>query len=325
MIEFRKARRERIPLLVGLSGSSGSGKTYSALELATGLAGGKRFAMIDTENGRARHYADQFDFDCAEMSAPFSPQNYSDHIAAADKAGYPVIIIDSMSHEHSGEGGLLDWHEEELERMAQGDMRRREAVNMKAWVKPKIAHKRMMASLLQCKAHLVMCFRAEEKVAMVKEGGKTKIVDVGWRPICEKNVPYEMSLSLLFTDDAPGVPKPIKLPTWAKSIVSTRDQIAMRQGELLAEWALGVTIDPGVVESLRDGISRCERTEDLVAIAQKIQSEPESVRQQLRGAFLERKRALESPERSELSDPGYGPPPLSDDEAERFRAAMAAD
>jgi hypothetical protein len=50
--------------------------------------------------------------------APFSPARYSEAIAAADKAGYPVIVVDSFSHEWAGDGGVLDMQEAELDRMA---------------------------------------------------------------------------------------------------------------------------------------------------------------------------------------------------------------
>src|SRR5688572_29808850 len=98
-IQFRAAQRENVPLLLGLAGGTGSGKTYSAMLIAQGLAAGKRFAVIDTENGRARHYADVFKFHDAQLRAPFRPEAYAEAIAAADKADYPVIVVDSMSHE----------------------------------------------------------------------------------------------------------------------------------------------------------------------------------------------------------------------------------
>jgi hypothetical protein len=81
----------------------------------------RAFAVIDTENGRARHYADQFAFDVADLHAPFTPLAYQEAIVAAAAAGYPVVVVDSMSHEHAGDGGLLDMQEAELERMAGDD------------------------------------------------------------------------------------------------------------------------------------------------------------------------------------------------------------
>ena len=246
---FRPAKREAVGLLIGLAGSSGSGKTYSAMRLATGLAAGKPFAVIDTEAGRALHYADQFRFDHAELHAPFRPEAYSDAIQAADVAGYPVIVVDSFSHEHAGDGGLLDWHEEEFQRMGG-----RDSVKMTAWIKPKTAHKKMVSRLLQVHAHVIVCLRAEEKIEIVKVDGKTEIrpkqtltgLD-GWVPICEKNLPYELTLSFLLTPDRPGVPKPIKLQEQHKQMVPLDQPISEKTGEALAAWAAGSGSAPAVV------------------------------------------------------------------------------
>jgi hypothetical protein len=167
---FRPAIRENVGLLIGLIGASGSGKTYTAMELASGIAGDKRFAVIDTEAGRAKHYADLFKFDHGDLKPPFRPDAYAQAIKAADEAGYPVIVVDSMSHEHAGEGGLLDWHEDELDRMAGDNWSKREACNMAAWIKPKTAHKHMVQRLLQVRAHLILLpRRAEDRHG---EGGR---------------------------------------------------------------------------------------------------------------------------------------------------------
>jgi hypothetical protein len=48
---FRPALRENVGLLMGLIGPSGGGKTFSAMRLAAGIAGERRFAVIDTEAG----------------------------------------------------------------------------------------------------------------------------------------------------------------------------------------------------------------------------------------------------------------------------------
>lgn len=247
--EFRPAVREQVGLLIGIAGPTGSGKTYSALSLATGLAGGKRFAMIDTEARRALHYAETFTFDHTDFGPPFTPERYTEAIEAADVAGYPVIVVDSTSHEHAGDGGLLDWHEAELDRMAGADWKRREAMTFAAWVKPKMAHKRFVSRLLQVRAHVILCFRAEEKIDIVKgAGGKTEIVPkrtlaghVGWIPIAEKNMPYEMTVSLLVTPDKPGFPQAIKLQEQHRAMFPPDKPIAAESGVALAQWAAGAS------------------------------------------------------------------------------------
>lgn len=238
---FRPAVRSNVTLLIGLAGASGSGKTYSAMRLASGMAQGKRFVVIDTENGRASHYADQFSFDVLEMHEPFTPSSYAEAIKAADDAGYPVIVVDSASHEYAGSGGVLDMQEDEFQRMGG-----RDSAKMASWIKPKMEHKKMMQRLLQTRAHLILCFRAEAKIDIIKEDGKTKIVPKqslvgldGWIPVTEKTVPFELTVSLLLTPDKPGIPHPIKLQQQHKALFPLDREITEESGRQVAEWAQG--------------------------------------------------------------------------------------
>lgn len=101
MAGFQKAKKEKIYLKVLLAGASGSGKSYSALKLATGIANkmGGRIAAIDTEAGRIRYYANEFDFDDLQLSEPYTPEKYIEAITQAVDSGYNVLIIDSITHE----------------------------------------------------------------------------------------------------------------------------------------------------------------------------------------------------------------------------------
>lgn len=245
-IQFKKAIRENVGLLIGLAGGTGSGKTYSAMRLASGIAGDKPFAVIDTEAGRAKHYADFFNFDHCDLHPPFRPEAYTEAIMAADKAGYPVIVVDSASLVWSGEGGVLDWQEEELQRMSGGDWQKAERVKMASWIKPKVSHKKMVQRLLQVRAHLILCFRAEEKVEMVKKDGKTLIVPKegptglnGWLPVCEKTLPFELTASFLLLADNAGVPHPIKLQEQHKALFPQGKFIDEDAGRRIAQWAAG--------------------------------------------------------------------------------------
>lgn len=101
MTGFQKAKKEKIYLKVLLAGASGSGKSYSALKLATGIVNkmGGRIAAIDTEAGRIRYYANEFDFDDLQLSEPYTPEKYIEAITQAVDGGYSVLIIDSITHE----------------------------------------------------------------------------------------------------------------------------------------------------------------------------------------------------------------------------------
>lgn len=238
--EFRPAKRENVPLLIGVAGGTGSGKTYSALLLARGIAKGEPFAIVDTENGRAKHYADLFpEMRHGEIHAPFRPDKYADAIQAG-AAEFPVVVVDSMSHEWAGDGGCLDWHDE----LQGGDSSK----NLSAWIQPKRAHKAMLTRLLQVQAHVILCFRAEPKVEAVRRGGKLEIVPKasitgldGWLPIAEKMLPYELTASFLLMADRPGVPRPIKLQEQHKPMVPLDQPLDESVGLALAEWARGGT------------------------------------------------------------------------------------
>jgi hypothetical protein len=157
-----------------------------------------------------------------------------------------------MSHEWAGEGGILDWQEDELQRMAGDDYKKRESCKMAAWIKPKVAHKQMVQRLLQVRAHLILCFRAEPKIEMVRGAeGKMEIREKqsltglhGWIPICEKNLPYELTASFLLMADRPGVPQPIKLQQQHRALFPLDAPITEASGARLAAWAKGGAAAP---------------------------------------------------------------------------------
>lgn len=239
--EFREAKRADVPLLILIAGGTGAGKTESALRLATGMAGGKPFAVIDTERGRALHKADDYSFQHAELAEPFTPERYTEAVKAADDAGFPVIVIDSGSHVYEGIGGMLEQQADEFKRMGE-----RESARMSSWIAPKQRHKRFVQQLLRTRAHVILCLRAEDKIEIVKENGKTVVRPKqsltgvqGWIPICEKRLPFEATISLLVTADAPGVPKPVKLERRHEALVPLDAPLSEETGQKLAAWAAG--------------------------------------------------------------------------------------
>lgn len=277
MFTFRPATRDRVGLLVGVAGASGSGKTYSALLLASGLANGSgTIAVIDTEAGRAKHYAKQFKFLHGDFEPPFTPERYVEAIKAAEEAGATVIVIDSMSHEWNGEGGCADIQAAEAERMATDKSGKVipwkiEAMTAPAWKKPKIRHKRMMSRLLQSRAHLIFCLRAEEKVKFVKEmhdgRERTSIVPMGFQPICERGFMFEMSCSLTLHPETPGQARhdlPKKLNDDLLGVFPDGRMITAETGKCLREWAeQGADARPSpadqkVLDGVRDLIARVE-------------------------------------------------------------------
>jgi hypothetical protein len=190
-----KAVRRRVPMLISMAGVSGSGKTYSSLLLAAGLAGPNgRVGFLDTENGRGSMYADSpgikaalpNGYEIADMREPFAPSRYTDAIQDFVDAGFNVLVIDSGTHEWEGHGGCSEIAE------------RNKRQGMDDWASAKKEHKRFMNRMLAQPIDIIFCLRAREQVEYTKNAnGKAEVVKLGVQPVCEKNFIFEMTLSLL--------------------------------------------------------------------------------------------------------------------------------
>ena len=109
------------------------GKTFSALRLGTGMAKRRngRLFVIDTEAGRACKYAREFSFEHVPFEPPYKPSDFLAAIQSCVAAGAGAIVVDSMSDEHEGiPGGVLDWHQKEMDRLATDDQGKRERFNI---------------------------------------------------------------------------------------------------------------------------------------------------------------------------------------------------
>ena len=248
--EFKPGIREQVPLLVGLMGPSGGGKTFSALRLATGMqrVGGGKIYVIDTEARRSLHYADDFDFEFLEFGEPFSPLEYLSRIQAAVDAGAGTIIVDSISHEHEGPGGVLEWHDKEVKRLG-------EHMTFPAWAKPKAARRRLIGTILTLKVNTIFCFRAKEKSEMGEDkNGKKTIDKLGWMAIAGDEFVYELTTSILLPPNAQGVPDwtaelpgeraMIKRPKQFHELLRERRPLDEDHGEAMARWAAGAPPGP---------------------------------------------------------------------------------
>lgn len=125
-LQIKKAEKKRMNGLLAIVGISGSGKTYSALNIASALimgdASGKRICLIDTESGSGSLYSDIFDYDVVELEPPFHPDRFIEAIdLVRSVGGYGAIIIDSLSHSWIGKGGALSIVDDERTRSAGGN------------------------------------------------------------------------------------------------------------------------------------------------------------------------------------------------------------
>lgn len=163
---FVKAKKEKIWTKVLLGGSSGSGKTYSALRLATGLARkcGSEIAAIDTEAGRIRYYANEFEFSDMQLTEPFTPEKYISAIEDAVNSGFKVLIIDSISHEWNY---CVDIHD------------KMPGNSWTNWSKVTPRHDAFMEKILQAPIHIIATVRGKDEYVLEEKNGKQTPKKVG--------------------------------------------------------------------------------------------------------------------------------------------------
>ncbi len=184
-MSFVKATKAKARARLGLCGPAGAGKTYTALRLATGL--GERVAVIDTEHGSASKYADEFDFDVMELTS-FHPQNYINGIRDAEKEGYEVLVIDSLSHAWIGKDGIL-------EQVDKTTAKQKTANSFTAWKDVTPIHNQLVEAMLSSKIHLIVTMRSKMEYVMVTdEKGKKVPQKVGMAPVQREGMEYEFDI-----------------------------------------------------------------------------------------------------------------------------------
>ena len=188
--KLRKATRQKAKIRLGLSAVSGGGKTYSALLIGKGLAGGdlSKVAIIDTENGSADLYAHLGDYNVLTLTAPFTPEKYVDAIKDCENAGMDVVIVDSITHEWDGKGGILEIHS------------KMEGNGYMNWAKLTPRHNNFIDALLQSKCHIITTVRRKQDYELTKnEKGKIEPVKVGLKEVTREGFEYELTVNLELT------------------------------------------------------------------------------------------------------------------------------
>jgi hypothetical protein len=183
---FKKAERKQAKLKIALTGPSGSGKTYSALLIASGI--GKKIAVIDTEHASASLYAGSKglpEFDTAVIEPPYTIQKYSDAIKEAQKTGYDVLIIDSISHAWAGDGGLLSKKEA---------LDARGGNSFANWAGISKEHEQFKSMLLNADVHIICTMRSKQDYVLeTNDKGKQAPRKVGLAPIQREGMEYEFT------------------------------------------------------------------------------------------------------------------------------------
>ncbi len=147
------------------------------------------------------------------------------------------MIIDSASHMHDGPGGVLEWHEEILDRVAGKDYDKRQRATFTAWVEPKAAENAFIYAMLAMPCPVVLCLRAKEKIKI----SKGKVEELGWQPIAGERVAFETIFTLMLPPHSKGVPS-LEISEMREpfdAIVPKGKPIDEDLGRKLADWSRG--------------------------------------------------------------------------------------
>lgn len=239
---FKPATRQSTWLKLGIQGPSGSGKTEGALLLATALAPTGRIALIDTENGSASLYADRFKFDTLTLSPPYTSKRYIQALAAAVTAGYEAAVIDSLSHQWMGDGGILG---------------RKEQVDVRGgnqwtnWAPFTKEHEWFKGKLLNAPIHIISTLRTKTEYVLEKNAkGKDAPKKMGTVPIQREGMEYEFSLVFeLQMDHMAGVSKD-RTGIFDGRLVDLRDPAVAQE---LLDWHASGAPVAAVVEPAKEG------------------------------------------------------------------------
>lgn len=285
------AKPGNLPLAISIAGYAKSGKTKSALRLAKGIqqARGGDIWFIDTEN-RAHEYGDQFTFQRVPFKPPFAPQRFHAAIQYAYDNGARIIVIDSMSDEHDGEGGLLDQHEAFLLDKVRDKFKRNEVwesdrgtYGQQGWARVKPARKRLENYIRRLRDFedvvFILCYRATMKYVPKTKDDKLRMqagevrqdpTDVQWEVSSTSDVPFISSVSLLLVPGESGTPI-LKATTEAEKklilrtdtygpYLQTVKQLDESVGRKLYELAKGKPAAPERVYTIRKGDQSIDKT-----------------------------------------------------------------
>lgn len=183
----RKAEKRQVKLKLGIQGPSGSGKTEGALALATNLWPNAKILLIDTENESASLYADRYEFDTIPLDPPFESVRYEACIDYAVENKYDVLILDSVTHQWDGEGGILR-RKEELDRRPNSN-------SFTNWATFTPEHTHFIENIKQAPIHIIATMRSKQEYALQQnDKGKSKPVKLGMSPIQRDGFDYEFTV-----------------------------------------------------------------------------------------------------------------------------------
>lgn len=232
MSKFKKATKFESKLRMAINGPSGSGKTFTSLTIASVLADyDGRIALVDTEHGSASKYASEFNFDVLELEPPFHPDRFIEAINDAQKEGYAVLVIDSLSHAWMGSGGLLEVVDQ-IGKKYKGN-------SYAAWGEGTPIQNRLIDTIIRCNMHLIVTMRSKEDYVLVERNGKQVPQKIGMSPVQRNDMSYEYDVVMDMDIDNTGIISKTRCSALTgKIFTKPGNEVAT----ILSEWLKGEPI-----------------------------------------------------------------------------------
>lgn len=160
----------------------------------------EKVCVIDTENESGSLYVGTVaggvrvgEYLTINLDAPFSASRYLEAIDVAESAGVEFLVIDSLSHAWSGEGGLLDM---------QGNIAKRSGNSYTAWREVTPQHNKLVDRVLQCPMHVAVTLRTKTEYVIEDNGqGKKAPKKVGMAPVFREGIEYEFTIFFELAQD----------------------------------------------------------------------------------------------------------------------------
>lgn len=222
MFQLREAKKSKLAVKVLLSGSSGSGKSYTALRLATGINAhiGGKIVLINTEGNRGDLYSKDFNYDIIDLDEPRTPERYIEAIQFAVANGASVVIIDSLSHEWSYLNDIVN---------------NMPGNSFNNWGKIKPRHRKLADYIASSNVHIIATGRGKDEYVMeMNDKGKQTPKKVGVGVQQEKDTEYEYMVTFNIIQDT-HVANVMKDNTHL--FEGRYDVLTEKDGEALYNWA----------------------------------------------------------------------------------------